>query len=623
MAEIDNTQSFKGRTTVFDGSNENYNAWLGDKATTLNFTDWLNEKNAGRTNNVDTTLVNASDANNEFGLLSTDTASPYQDWENFYKIFGSSAAQEAPIESAAPSLAASASAPVTLLSGQNTFPDLKIDPRNDAPALSAPAELTVPTSVMGMFPEVEAMQRALYQQKQNEAMQAQAMQFARLDPFEKASYGLAMGGQQLGGAIGGALGAKDPQMQMIGLQSRILSELIPGNPAQNIQIAQKYARFAPELAMKINNDALDQLVKMKQASSTARQGTTEKLQILDRLNEVNDALQTISPDAPKYKTLLNNKSLLESQLNKAEATPNEIQIATKLALQKGAEGTEAFKTEFNSQLLRLTTKETNPPAKEEIFDLVDKIKTLDPVKDKFEYDTYKARIEKLNKGKSLEETIGESFGMLGKALIAAQKKEGEETGKYTAENFKNLGSSVAAGTASKRNLATLENALDNAFTGKFAEGKEAVVGALISLGIPVGSDLKNATSNTQLIQAMGTRYIFPLVKNYPGSLAAKELASLEKTAPNALQQPETIKRLVNLLKVDLAENEYTYNKAKDYKKSNKESLIGFNEADSRIEFQNKLGRLQELVTNVKRKNSKTAEEDAQINQLKKELYIGG
>jgi len=318
---------------------------------------------------------------------------------------------------------------------------------------------------------------------------------------------------------------------------------------------------------------------------------------------------------------------LEAQLDflkpKAEATPNEIQIATKLALQKGAEGTEAFKLEFNSQLLRLTAKETNPPAKEEIFDLVDKIKTLDPVKDKFEYDTYKSRIEKLNKGKSLEETIGESFGMLGKALVAGQKKESEKTGEYSAENFKNLGSSVAAGTASKRNLATLETSLENAFTGKFAEGKEAVVGALISLGIPVGSDLKNATSNTQLIQAMGTRYIFPLVKNYPGSLAAKELASLEKTAPNALQQPETIKRLVSLLKVDLAENEYTYNRAKDYKKSNKESLIGFNEADQRIEFQNKLGRLQELVTNVKRKNSKTAEEDAQINQLKKELYIGG
>ena len=232
MAEIDNTQSFKGRTTVFDGSNENYNAWLGDKATTLNFTDWLNEKNAGRTNNVGTTLVNPSNTNNEFRLLSPDTALPYQDYQNFYKIFGSSAAQKAPIESAAPSLAASAAAPVTLLSGQGGLNErpLTIDPRYDAPAPAAPAALAAPTSVMGMFPEVEAMQRALYQQKQNEAMQAQAMQFAKLTPFEKASYGLAMGGQQLGNAIGGALGAKDPQMQMISLQNQMLRMVDPNKP---------------------------------------------------------------------------------------------------------------------------------------------------------------------------------------------------------------------------------------------------------------------------------------------------------------------------------------------------------------------------------------------------------
>jgi hypothetical protein len=52
-------------------------------------------------------------------------------------------------------------------------------------------------------------------------------------------------------------------------------------------------------------------------------------------------------------------------------------------------------------------------------------------------------------------------------------------------------------------------------------------------------------------------------------------------------------------------------------------LINFNEADSRIEFQNKFGRLQEVVNGVKRKNSKTRKEDAEINQLKKELGIGG
>ena len=196
------------------------------------------------------------------------------DWMPVRPYSGTTLATPAPEAASAPALASA-----SLLSGQSDlFPNLKIDSQFSAPALSAPAALAAPTSVMGMFPEVEAMQRALYQQKQNEAMQAQAMQFARLSPFEKASYGLAMGGQQLGGAIGGALGAKDPQMQMIGLQSRILSELIPGNPAQNIQIAQKYATYAPELAMKIYDNALNQNVKIKQASSASKLNVTAKVQ---------------------------------------------------------------------------------------------------------------------------------------------------------------------------------------------------------------------------------------------------------------------------------------------------------------------------------------------------------
>ena len=221
-----------------------------------------------------------------------------------------------------------------------------------APALSAPAS-TSSSIVQGMFPEVDAMQRALYQQKQNEAMQAQAMQYARLSPMEQAQYSLYMGGQQLGGAIGGALGAKDPQLQMIGLQQQILRELDPSDPAQNIRVAQKYAQVAPDLAMKIADNARSSLVKIKQASGAARQGTTEKLQILDRLNQVNDALQTISPDTPEYKTLLNNKSLLESQLKKAENTPDKIQIAERIAINKGfTQGSEEFNKEVAKQLER-------------------------------------------------------------------------------------------------------------------------------------------------------------------------------------------------------------------------------------------------------------------------------
>lgn len=224
---------------------------------------------------------------------------------------------------------------------------------------------------------------------------------------------------------------------------------------------------------------------------------------------------------------------------------------------------------------------------------------------------YDQQIAKLTTGKTMGQEIGEGIGqglgLIGKALGAGLKKEGEETGTFAAKDFNALGSSVAAGTASKRNLATLETALGNAFTGKFADAKESVVTSLTGLGIPVGDDLKQAATNKQLIDAMGTRYVFPLVKNFPGSLAAKELDRLEKTAPNSLQQPETIMRLVNLMKVDLAENEYTYNQAKQYK-TNKNSLIGFNQADSKIEFQNKVGQLQGLVSAARKKNSVSKEE---------------
>ena len=481
------------------------------------------------------------------------------------------------------------------------------------------------SEILGLFTTPEQ-----YRLAQQQAQQAQAMQYAQLDPMARANYGTFRAGQQLGGAIGGALGGVDPQLKMISQRQQLASQLDPSDPQSYMQVAQLASKSDPQFAMAVADAGRQAAVQVAQANKERKLAVSPRIQEIQMIPQIQSAITQYKAmeQTPEIKQEIANLERMLSviapeQKPKTEATPNEIQIATKFALQKGVEGTPEFNTEFNAQLTRLTTKETKPPAKEEIFDLVDKLKTLDPIADKFEYDTLKARVEKLTKGKSIEETLSEGLGVLGKALAAGQKKEAEAFGTFSAESFNKLGSAVAASTASKRNINTLESALQNAFTGKFAEGKESAVGALIALGVPVGSDLKNATSNTQLIQAMGTRYIFPLVKNYPGSLAAKELASLEKTAPNALQQPETIQRLVNLLKVDLAENEYTYGKAKEFKQSNKGSMINFNEADSRIEFQNKFGKLQELVNGVKRKKSKTREEDAEINQLKKELGIGG
>jgi hypothetical protein len=127
----------------------------------------------------------------------------------------------------------------------------------DAEPYSALSVRQAPASVVGgMFsPEISRAAEMEYLQKRQAAMRDRALAFAQLSPMQQADYGFYRGGQQLGDVVGGALGGKDPQLQMIGLQQQILSELDPSDPEQQLRVAQKYARSAPDLAMKIAESA--------------------------------------------------------------------------------------------------------------------------------------------------------------------------------------------------------------------------------------------------------------------------------------------------------------------------------------------------------------------------------
>lgn len=142
-----------------------------------------------------------------------------------------------------------------------------------------------PSSIVGgMFsPEISRAAEMEYLQKRQAAMRDRALAFAQLSPMQQADYGFYRGGQQLGDVVGGALGGQDPQLRMIGLQQQILSELDPSDPEQQLRVAQKYARSAPELAMRIANEARTALVRIKQAQSVTKQGVTPKIQIAERI----------------------------------------------------------------------------------------------------------------------------------------------------------------------------------------------------------------------------------------------------------------------------------------------------------------------------------------------------
>jgi len=71
--------------------------------------------------------------------------------------------------------------------------------------------------LFGMTPE-------MYQQEQNQRALRQASELAQLDPFALAKTGIGYGANRLAGAIGGALGAEDPQLQRISQFQNLASQ---------------------------------------------------------------------------------------------------------------------------------------------------------------------------------------------------------------------------------------------------------------------------------------------------------------------------------------------------------------------------------------------------------------
>jgi hypothetical protein len=94
------------------------------------------------------------------------------------------------------------------------------------------------SEILGLFTTPEQ-----YQLAQRQAQEAQAIQFANLDPMARANYGTFRAGQQLGGAIGGALGGQDPQLQLIARTQQLARSANLADPASLEAVAQQLANI--------------------------------------------------------------------------------------------------------------------------------------------------------------------------------------------------------------------------------------------------------------------------------------------------------------------------------------------------------------------------------------------
>jgi len=213
------------------------------------------------------------------------------------------------------------------------------------------------TDIGGLFMTPEQ-----YQMAQDELMRARALEYARLTPEQQTQYGFYQGGQQLGRAIGGALGGEDPQLKLIAQRQALLGQLDQSNPESYLQVAQLAARTGdPQMAL-----ALSEFGR-KAASDLAliQQRTAEKM-----TNEQRNALAYADSIAPRGTPEHSEayQSRFETLSIKPEATSQEMKNATAIADSKFKRNTPEWNTEYTSQLIRLTTKEPKelPPNIKEI-----------------------------------------------------------------------------------------------------------------------------------------------------------------------------------------------------------------------------------------------------------------
>jgi len=178
-------------------------------------------------------------------------------------------------------------------------------------------------SLFGVSPE-------MYQRQQQDRADAQALQFARLDPFQQANFAIGRGANMLGGAIGGALGGQDPELQRITARQQIARQLNPGDPASIEQA----------------------ITALSQAGDTEGammlQGEYRKLQESNALIGQRTAAAAASTAA--------------AGRERAPPTTNEITNARAVASRAGPEGSPAYNAAFNAKIDELTApKETKGP----------------------------------------------------------------------------------------------------------------------------------------------------------------------------------------------------------------------------------------------------------------------
>jgi hypothetical protein len=135
----------------------------------------------------------------------------------------------------------------------------------------------------------------MYQQEQNQMALAQATKLAQLDPFALAKTGIGYGANRLAGAIGGALGGQDPQLQKISAIQAIGKQFDITTPEGLMQAAGAIKNQYPDVALGLTQSA--------QELALSRSKAAKETLSLNQETQLRDELSKLGPNATQEQVL--------------------------------------------------------------------------------------------------------------------------------------------------------------------------------------------------------------------------------------------------------------------------------------------------------------------------------
>jgi len=392
--------------------------------------------------------------------------------------------------------------------------------------------MATPQSIQGLFGGMGTPE-----EMQQQATQAKAIQFAQLTPDQQLGVMGYKGGANLGRGIAGAFGVEiqDPTMQRA-LRLRQLASQYNTNTAKGLrEMADALQATDPESAFQLTQRAMAM-------EKSAQEALKQEAEISAKKAE------TTLKGAQTSKTGQEIQKIVDEQAAKG--------ARVQMLKDAGLRDSEAMGIASNDSAFAKYIETKKVPVPSEYAVQAQKLGyTAKPYLSDYTPD----QVKQMEKGVfAYKAGIAQAGATVNKPVdVAAIIKEigTVQDIKGKADIWKLAGEAYKTQVPMIEKLKEVKANLPATFTGSFSETALQFGKALSALGVPID---ENKLSNTEYMNSVSSQVLQTIARNFPGSLAVKEMDQLVKSKFSSPQQIKTIARILNDLQTEIEAGTKSY-----------------------------------------------------------------